>query len=168
FRQSSFRPITRVPQSTVPNAWTRPLVSWHALVPFTFRIQVSHQTQEPPFEFLPADPGIRQCASWRTGIARSCRWSGATAVQSQRARGGILQGLSEEDQVDLAVQAVVVPAVPMADLVLVPQCIPYHVYKRRDSDLDPRPCVVTHPILLVSRREPGVRGRPSGTGGRRR
>jgi hypothetical protein len=60
FRQSSFRLITRVPQSTVPNVWTRSLVSWHALVPFTFRIQVSHQTQEPPSEFLPAEPGIRQ------------------------------------------------------------------------------------------------------------
>ena len=32
-RQSSFRHITRVPQSTVPNAWTRPLVYWHAPVP---------------------------------------------------------------------------------------------------------------------------------------
>src|SRR5262249_6561268 len=91
-----------------------------------------------------------------------------TAVQSQRARGGILHGLGEEDQVDLAVQAVVVPAEPMADLVLVPQRIPHHVRRRRDSDFDPPPCAGTPPILPVSGREPGTRGRPSGTGGRRR
>jgi hypothetical protein len=57
-----------------PYAWARPLLSWHALVPFTFRIQVSHQTQEPPFEFLPAALGIQQGASRRTtsaaGLAR--------------------------------------------------------------------------------------------------
>jgi hypothetical protein len=49
-----------------PYAWARPPLSWHALVPFTFRIQVSHQTQEPPSEFLPAAPEIQQGASWRT------------------------------------------------------------------------------------------------------
>src|SRR5437868_2002898 len=38
---------------------------WHAIVPFTFRIRVSHWTQEPPFEFLPAALGIRQGASRR-------------------------------------------------------------------------------------------------------
>src|SRR5664280_483644 len=43
-RQSSFRHITRVP----------------ALVPVTFRIGVSHWTQKPPFEFLPAELGIRR------------------------------------------------------------------------------------------------------------
>src|ERR1700739_2146675 len=30
-------------------AWTRPLISWHALVPSAFRHRVSHRTQEPPF-----------------------------------------------------------------------------------------------------------------------
>jgi hypothetical protein len=44
-------------------------VAHHALVPFTFRIQVSHQTQEPPSEFLPAAPGIQQGASRRIGFA---------------------------------------------------------------------------------------------------
>lgn len=53
-------------RSTVPNAWTRSPVCWRALVPLTFRIRVSHQTQEPPSEFLPATPGIRPRASWRT------------------------------------------------------------------------------------------------------
>jgi hypothetical protein len=66
FRQSSFRHIARAPRCAVPYVWTRPPVSWHAVVPFTFRIQVSHSAQEPPFEFLPAMPGIQQGASWRT------------------------------------------------------------------------------------------------------
>src|SRR5215216_1689134 len=52
-----------------PYAWARPLLSWHALVPFTFRIQVSHQTQEPSSEFLPAALGIQQGASRRSGSA---------------------------------------------------------------------------------------------------
>ena len=52
-----------------PYAWARPPLSWHALVPFTFRIQVSHQTQEPPSEFLPAAPGIQQGASRRSESA---------------------------------------------------------------------------------------------------
>jgi len=68
FRQSSFRPITRVPRRAASNAWARPPLQWHAAVPFTFRIQVSHRTQEPPSEFLPAEPGIQPGASWRTAI----------------------------------------------------------------------------------------------------
>ena len=35
FRQSSFSDITRVPQRTVPYAWARPLLSWHAIVPIS-------------------------------------------------------------------------------------------------------------------------------------
>ena len=45
------------------------------LSPPAFRRWVSHQTQEPPSEFPPAEPGIRQRASWRTGTARPCRRS---------------------------------------------------------------------------------------------
>jgi hypothetical protein len=41
---------------------------WHAVVPFTFRIWVSHWTQEPSFEFLPAAPGIQQSASRRISL----------------------------------------------------------------------------------------------------
>jgi len=37
FRQSSFSHIARVPSARRPYASARPLVSWHALVPFTFR-----------------------------------------------------------------------------------------------------------------------------------
>jgi hypothetical protein len=39
------------------------------MVPFTFRIQVSHQTQGPPSESLPAAPGIQQGASRRRSSA---------------------------------------------------------------------------------------------------
>src|SRR6266568_2798862 len=46
--------------------WTRPLVFCHAVVPFPFQFQVRHQAQESPFEFLPAEPGIQQSASWRS------------------------------------------------------------------------------------------------------
>ena len=38
------------------------------LFPFTFRIWVSHWTQEPSFEFLPAAPGIQQSASRRNSL----------------------------------------------------------------------------------------------------
>ena len=44
------------------------VASWHAAVPFTFRIWVSHWTQEPSFEFLPAAPGIQQSASRRISL----------------------------------------------------------------------------------------------------
>jgi len=46
------------------------------LSPVTFRIRVSHQTQEPPFKFPPAKPAMRQRASWRTRTVRSCRGRG--------------------------------------------------------------------------------------------
>jgi hypothetical protein len=65
FRQSSFRHITRIPQHPAPYAWTWPLLFWQATVPVTLRIKVSHQTQKPPSEFLPAPLGIYRGASWR-------------------------------------------------------------------------------------------------------
>jgi hypothetical protein len=76
------RHIPRVPQRADPNAWARPLLSWHALVPFTFRIQVSHQTQEPPSGFLPAALGIQQGASRRAGSGRDPRVFRAVVVYS--------------------------------------------------------------------------------------
>jgi hypothetical protein len=48
FRQFSFHHIARVPRRTVPDTWTRPPVSCHALVPLTFRRQVRHRTQGHP------------------------------------------------------------------------------------------------------------------------
>ena len=40
------------------------------LSPSSFQIQVSHKTQEHPFKFFPAMPGIQQAASWRNTPAR--------------------------------------------------------------------------------------------------
>jgi hypothetical protein len=48
FRQFSFHHIARVPWRTVPDTWTRPPVSCHALFPLTFRRQVRHRTQGHP------------------------------------------------------------------------------------------------------------------------
>src|SRR6266705_551920 len=48
FRQFSFHHIARVSRRTVPDTWTRPPVSCHALFPLTFRRQVRHQTQGNP------------------------------------------------------------------------------------------------------------------------
>ena len=42
------QPYRAGPPARRPYALARPLVSWHAIVPFTFRILVSHQTQEYP------------------------------------------------------------------------------------------------------------------------
>ena len=42
--------------------------SWHALVPLTFRIRVSHRVQKLPSEFLLTELGIRQSASRRTSF----------------------------------------------------------------------------------------------------
>src|SRR6266536_2133253 len=59
------RAIQLSPYSAGPTAprsqrLERPLLSWHALVPQDpFEPEVSHQTQEPPSEFLPAALGIQ-------------------------------------------------------------------------------------------------------------
>ena len=37
--------ISRGSRNASLHAWTRPLISWHATVPFAFRFQVSHRTQ---------------------------------------------------------------------------------------------------------------------------
>jgi hypothetical protein len=52
-RQPSFYYITRIPQRAVPDAWTRPPVSWHDIFPFTFRI--TGQPSDP--ETSPLAPG---------------------------------------------------------------------------------------------------------------
>src|SRR4051794_24787505 len=70
FRQFSFRRITRVPQRIVPYVWTRPLVSWHALVPFAFRLQVSQQTQRYSSNLSPL----------RRGYVRAPRGAGGASA----------------------------------------------------------------------------------------
>ena len=62
---ADFRHIARVSRRAAPDTRARPPLFWHALVPFTFRIAVSHQTQGPSSESLPAAPGIQQGASRR-------------------------------------------------------------------------------------------------------
>ena len=61
------RTSLQVPPHCVGDTTGR-FVAHHALVPFTFRIQVSHQAHEPPSEFVPAAPGIQRGASWRTMV----------------------------------------------------------------------------------------------------
>jgi hypothetical protein len=70
FKQSSLGHITRVLQRAALDASGRPLLSWHALVPSRFRVQVSQATQEHSSKFLPTASGIRQSASRRTPDVR--------------------------------------------------------------------------------------------------
>jgi hypothetical protein len=69
FRQFSFHHIPRVPQHLISLRLDTTATFLACSGPFTFRIQVSHRTQEPPSEFFPAEPGIQRSASWRTGSA---------------------------------------------------------------------------------------------------
>src|SRR5664279_3986532 len=69
FRQSSFRHITRAPQCAAPGTWARPLVQWHAVVPFLFRGQVSHRTQRSFSSNLsPLGGEYNRALSWRREV----------------------------------------------------------------------------------------------------
>jgi len=61
--------------------------SWRAVVPFTFRIQISHPTQEPPSKSLPAGLGIQQSASRRTSFSRSSTCVGRDDQHARRRAG---------------------------------------------------------------------------------
>jgi hypothetical protein len=64
---AQFRHTARVPRHVVAGTCTRPPVSWHALVPFAFRLQVSHQTQQTSLRVCPAcggDVTKRLVAHW--------------------------------------------------------------------------------------------------------
>jgi hypothetical protein len=74
FRQFSFHHIARVPRRTVPDTWTRPPVSCHALVPLTFRRQVRHQTHGHPSNPSRLRRGYNEAPR---GAPLSCRRSGA-------------------------------------------------------------------------------------------
>jgi hypothetical protein len=77
FRQFSFHRIARVPRRTVPDTWTRPPVSCHALFPLTFRRQVRHRTQGPPSNPSRLRRGYNEaprgappsCRLWRADMA---------------------------------------------------------------------------------------------------
>src|SRR5579862_1911332 len=68
FRQSSFNHIARAFPAPRPYALARPLVYWHAIVPFTFRILSKPSGPGISSEFLPAEPGIQQGASRRRDL----------------------------------------------------------------------------------------------------
>ena len=68
FRQFSFGHITRVFPALRPYASARPLVCWHAIVPFTFRILSKPSDPGISSKFLPAKPGIQQGASRRSHV----------------------------------------------------------------------------------------------------
>jgi hypothetical protein len=80
FKQSSLGHIARVSRHPALDASRRPPLPWHALVPSRFRVQVNQATQKPPFEFLPAAPGIQRRASRRTP---------AVPISRQRALHGV-------------------------------------------------------------------------------
>ena len=66
FRQSSFRPITRVLQDHVFSAFRHFLLLGHALFPSGFRLQVNPMTQKRPSEFLLTESGIQHDVPRRT------------------------------------------------------------------------------------------------------
>jgi hypothetical protein len=70
FRQFSFHHIARVPRRTVPDTWTRPPVSCHALFPLTFRRQVRHRTQGHPSNPSRLNRGYNEAPR---GAPLSCR-----------------------------------------------------------------------------------------------
>jgi hypothetical protein len=77
FRQFSFHRIARVPWRTVPDTWTRPPVSCHALFPLTFRRQVRHRTQGHPSNPSRLRRGYNEAPR---GALRICRGQGLSAV----------------------------------------------------------------------------------------
>jgi hypothetical protein len=86
FKQSSLGPIARVSRHVALDASRRPPLSWHALVPSRFRVQVSQVTQEHSSKFLPTASGIQRSASRRTpGMQLSLH---PALQKSSRARGG--------------------------------------------------------------------------------
>ena len=85
FKQSSLGHIARVLRHPALNASRRPPLSWHALVPFGFPIQVSQATQEHSSEFLPTESGIQRGASRRTPCMRFSRTRLKQASRAARA-----------------------------------------------------------------------------------
>ena len=77
FRQFSFHHIARVPRRTVPDTWTRPPVSCHALFPLTFRRQVRHRTQGHPSNPSRLNRGYNEAPR---GAPLTCRGQGLSAV----------------------------------------------------------------------------------------
>jgi hypothetical protein len=83
FRQFSFHHIARVPRRTVPDTWTRPPVSCHALVPLTFRRQVRHQTHGHPSNPSRLRRGYNEAPR---GAPLTCRCQSPTAPDRMNAK----------------------------------------------------------------------------------
>jgi hypothetical protein len=79
FRQFSFHRIARVPWRTVPDTWTRPPVSCHALFPLTFRRQVRHRTQGHPSNPSRLRRGYNEAPR---GAPRICRKEGVACART--------------------------------------------------------------------------------------
>ena len=71
--QFSFHRIARVPWRTVPDTWTRPPVSCHALFPLTFRRQVRQRTKGHPSNPSRLRRGYNEAPR---GALRICRIAG--------------------------------------------------------------------------------------------
>jgi hypothetical protein len=97
FRQFSFHHIARVPRRTVPDTWTRPPVSCHALFPLTFRRQVRHQTQGNPSNPSRLSRGYDEAPR---GAPRTCRGQGralrgtARTLATPRGQSGTVNSAS--------------------------------------------------------------------------
>src|SRR3954447_13510574 len=66
FRQSSFRPITRVLRDDTFSVFQCPPLLRHAPFPSGFRLQVNRMTQEQPSELLLTESGIQHRVPRRT------------------------------------------------------------------------------------------------------
>jgi hypothetical protein len=74
FRQSSFRHITRVPQRPTFDAFAMPAAFLACCCPLHLSDPGKPSDPEIILQFLPAEPGICQGASWRTSLI--CRDEG--------------------------------------------------------------------------------------------
>jgi hypothetical protein len=86
FRQSSFRPITRVLQDHVFSASQHLLLLGHALFPSGFRLQVNPMTQKRPSEFLLTESGIQHYVPRRTLSTHPAQASDNAPAWHDRAR----------------------------------------------------------------------------------
>src|SRR3954470_9407219 len=86
FRQSSFRPITRVLQDHVFGAFQHPLLLGHAVFPSGFRPQVNPMTQKRPSEFLLTESRIQHSVPRRTLSMHPAQASDNAPAWHDRAR----------------------------------------------------------------------------------
>jgi hypothetical protein len=100
FRQFSFHHIARVSRCAVPDTWTRPSVSWHALVPDNLSASGKPLDPRTFLQSFPAEPGIRRSASRRTGFAPTRRGMRVRAGCVSRQAKVIAHQLSHTPRVD--------------------------------------------------------------------